>query len=178
VDVRRLAPDDVSLVAAIDRSEHVDTEYRVVDGQLLEVRAKFPDIPAWDREGSGPHSVSATIAFCRDAVGRGGVLLGSFDGDRVRGLAVVVPRFEPPLAWFAFLSVTRCDRRRGVAQTLWDATVVIAQREGATRMYVSAAPTESAVGFYLRQGCQLADPVHAELFAHEPDDIHLVCTLS
>jgi len=44
-------------------------------------------------------------------------------------------------------------------------------------MYVSATPTESAVGFYLRQGCRLAQPVHPELFAAEPEDVHLVCPL-
>jgi hypothetical protein len=33
------------------------------------------------------------------------------------------------------------------------------------------------VGFYLRQGCRLADPVHPDLWAKEPDDIHLVCPL-
>lgn len=45
-------------------------------------------------------------------------------------------------------------------------------------MYVSAAPTQSAVGFYLRQGCRLADPVHPALFAKEPKDIHFVRTLT
>jgi hypothetical protein len=40
----------------------------------------------------------------------------------------------------------------------------------ATSIYVSAAPTGSAVGFYLNQGCQLADPVHPALFAKEPED--------
>jgi len=44
-------------------------------------------------------------------------------------------------------------------------------------MYVSATPTGSAVGFYLSRGCELADPPHAELFALEPEDIHLVCEL-
>jgi hypothetical protein len=44
-------------------------------------------------------------------------------------------------------------------------------------MYVSATPTGSAVGFYLGRGCRLADPVHPDLFAQEPEDIHLVCPL-
>jgi hypothetical protein len=34
------------------------------------------------------------------------------------------------------------------------------------------------VGFYLRQGCRLADPVHPALYADEPDDIHLVKQLA
>ncbi len=48
---------------------------------------------------------------------------------------------------------------------------------GAEAMYVSAVPTGSAVGFYLSKGCALADPVHPELFAAEPADVHLVYSL-
>jgi GNAT superfamily N-acetyltransferase len=174
VDVTRLAEGDVSLFAQIDRSEHVDIEYRVVDGKLVSEPARIPDIPAWDPVGDGPHSVAGTIAFGRSAMERGGMLLGVFDGDRVRGLALVVPRFEPALAWLALFYVSRPDRRHGVAHAMWDAMMEVARDAGAMKLYVSAAPTESAVGFYLRQGCALADPVHPDLFAHEPEDIHLV----
>jgi GNAT superfamily N-acetyltransferase len=178
MQVRRLQPEDVSLVAAIDRTEHVDTEYRVIDGELRELPAAITDIPAWDPTGTGPHSVAAMIAFCSSAVARGGILLGAFDAERTAGLAIVDASFEPRLAWLASLHVSRPYRRRGAAQALWNAAVDIALANGAESMYVSATPTESAVGFYLRQGCRLAQPVHAELFAAEPEDVHLVCPLS
>jgi hypothetical protein len=60
---------------------------------------------------------------------------------------------------------------------LWDAAAGIGLAEGAALIYVSATPTASDVGFYLHQGCQLAHRVHPELFAAEPDDIHLVGSL-
>ena len=41
----------------------------------------------------------------------------------------------------------------------------------ATRMYVSATPTDSAVNFYSRPGCVLAGPPHQALFDREPEDI-------
>ncbi len=167
----------MSLVRSLDRSEHVDIEYRVVDGELQQVRATIPDVPAWDPVGSGPHSVAAMIEFCRSVVARGGELLGAFDGERTAGLAIVHPSFEPPRAWLALLHVSRPYRRRGAAQAMWDAAAHRAIASGATSIYVSATPTESAVGFYLEQGCQLARPVHPDLFAAEPDDIHLVCSL-
>ena len=44
-------------------------------------------------------------------------------------------------------------------------------------MYVSATPTDSAVGFYLSRGCELADPVHPALSAKEPDDVQLTYSL-
>jgi hypothetical protein len=53
----------------------------------------------------------------------------------------------------------------------------MARAASATRLYVSATPTGSAVNFYLRQGCVLADPPHPALFELEPEDIHLILPL-
>ena len=69
--VSRLQPEDVPLVGTIDRSEHVDFEYRVIDGQLEQVPATIVEVPAWDPTGSGPFSVAAHIAFCASVVARG-----------------------------------------------------------------------------------------------------------
>ena len=175
--VRRLQAEDVSLVAAIDRSERVDVQYGVIDGELQQSPATITDVAAWDPTGSGPHSVRGQVAFCASVVARGGILLGAFDGERTVGLAIVHPAFEPALAWLAYLHVSRPSRRRGAAQALWNAAVDISEGVGAESIYVSATPTGSAVGFYLRQGCRLAHPVHPELFAAEPEDIHLVRSL-
>jgi GNAT superfamily N-acetyltransferase len=175
--VTRLLAEDVSLVATIDRSEHVDVQYAVIGGRLTEQPVVMGDVPAWDPTGSGPHSVAAHIEFCRAAIAGGGVLLGAFDEATPFGLAVIDPGFEPRLAWLAFLHVSRPHRRRGAASALWDEAADLARAAGASSIYVSATPTGSAVGFYLRQGCRLADPVHPTLFANEPEDIHLVCPL-
>ena len=175
--VKRLSAADVSLVATIDRSEHVDVQYAVLDGRLTEQPVVVADVPAWDPTGSGPFSVASKIDSCASVIARGGILLGAFDEEHTLGLAVVHPSFESPLAWLAFLHVSRPHRRRGAARALWEATADLARTAGATAMYVSATPTGSAVGFYLSRGCRLADPVHPELFAAEPDDIHLICSL-
>ena len=177
MQVSRLPAEDVSLVATIDRSEHVDLQYCVIDGELQQVPAMITEVPAWDPTGSGPHSVTAHVAFCESVVARGGILLGAFDGERTAGLAIIHPAFEPALAWLAFLHVSRPYRRKGAAQALWNAAADIAVENGATSIYVSATPTESAIGFYLRQGCRLVDPVHPDLFAAEPEDIHFVRSL-
>ena len=172
--VRTLGADDVSLIASIDRSEHVDVEYAVVGGRLVERPVTVAEVPRWDTNGSGPHSVGAQIAFCTSVLADGAVLLGAFDAASAVGLAVVHPSFEPRLAWLAFLHVSRTHRRRGAAQALWNAAVDLAVAAEADSMYVSATPTGSAVGFYLRQGCQLANPPHPTLLAREPDDIHFL----
>jgi hypothetical protein len=59
---------------------------------------------------------------------------------------------------------------------LWDAGIALAREAGARSLCVSATPT-GTVGFYLGRGCRLADPVHPEMYADEPEDIHLVCPL-
>ena len=86
--VRRLLADDVSLIATIDRSEHVDVQYGVIDGRLTEQPAAMTEIPTWDPTGSGPYSVAAQIDFCTSLIADGAVLLGAFDEDQPIGLAV------------------------------------------------------------------------------------------
>jgi len=166
------------LVARIDRSEHIDVEYAVVDGQLVQQPVSIADVQPWDPAGTGPHSVASMVAFCAPIVAGGAALFGAFEEERLLGLAIVDGSFEPGLAWLAFLHVSREARRHGAASALWDAAVQEALQAGAESMYVSATPTGSAVGFYLSRGCRLADPVHPALYAMEPDDIHLVCSLS
>jgi GNAT superfamily N-acetyltransferase len=176
ITIRRVVLEDLrEVVGAIDRSEHVDGEYAVVDGRLVERPVTMSDIPPLDPVGDGSHSVAAKVQFCASVVDEhAGVVLGAFNGEHVAGVAVVAPSFEPPLAWFAYLDVNRADRRHGVASALWDAARHLARESGARQLYVSATPTASAVGFYVSRGCRLADPVHPMLFEHEPDDIHLV----
>lgn len=178
MNVRRLEPNDVALVASIDRSEHVEVQYRVEDGHLVEAPVLMADLPTWDPDGSGEYSVASHMAFYASVVADGAALFGAFDDDgELMGLASVHPTFEPGLAWLATLHVSRAHRRRGAASALWDASVALALEAGARSLYVSATPTGSAVGFYLSRGCRLADPVHPELFGHEPKDVHLVCPL-
>jgi ribosomal protein S18 acetylase RimI-like enzyme len=177
MDVRRLAAGDVALIARIDRSEHVDVEYTVIAGRLTKRPVTMADIPNWYPSGHGEFTVDAQMTFCASQIARGAVLLGAFERDEPLGLAVVDPSFEARLAGLAFLHVSRPHRRRGAARALWGTAVELAVAAGADTLYVSATPTGSAVGFYLSQGCRLADPVHPALFAQEPDDIHLVCSL-
>lgn len=154
ITIRRVGLEDLrEVVGAIDRSEHVYGEYTVVEGRFVERPVAMSDIPPLDPVGDGFHSAAAKAQFCA---------------------SVVAPSFELPLAWFAYLDVNRVDRRHGVASALWDAAGHLARERDARKLYVSATPAASAVGFYLSRRCRLADLVHPMLFEHEPDDIHLV----
>lgn len=177
IEIRRLPADAITLVADIDRSEHITVHYVVVDGEL---RAEPVDwsVPSWNRSGRGEHSVAEIVDSLRPILARGGVLLGGFVDGSFAGLAVVETGFEPSLTWLAFLHVSRPFRRAGVASALWEETVALARSAGDEAIYVSATPSGSAVGFYRARGCVLADPPHPELLALEPEDVHFVCTVA
>jgi GNAT superfamily N-acetyltransferase len=176
--VVRLPADAVSLVTTIDRSEHVDVQFGVIDGRLTEQPVSISEIPPWDPVGSGKHSIAAQVDYCASLIADGAVLLGAMEKEHAFGIGVVDPSFEPRMAWLAFLHVSRPYRRQGAARALWNAAVDVALEANAESIYVSATPTGSAVCFYLGQGCHLANPVHPSLFALEPEDIHLVRLLS
>ncbi len=176
MELRVLEPVDLELLAQIDRSEVVETGYRVEDGRLVAFAVHW-DVPAWDPVGDGEHSVRAMVEHWAPQAVAGGVLRGAFDGDTVAAIAMVVPAFEPGLALLALLYVSRPYRRRGLAATLWECAETDAREAGARELYVSSVPSGSAVGFYLSRGCRLASHPHPELYAAEPEDIHLVKTL-
>ena len=170
MDVVERSPEDLAtLIDGIDRTERIDVVYEVVDGALRELEGPFEDAPPWSDAKK-----QAQTALCAPVLARGGVLLSA---DAGAGVAVVEPAFEPGLAWLTFFHVSSAHRRRGVGSALWLAAAARARAAGSTLMYVSATPTGSAVGFYLSRGCTLAAPPHAEMFALEPEDIHLTCEL-
>jgi ribosomal protein S18 acetylase RimI-like enzyme len=105
---------------------------------------------------------------------RSAVLLGAFATGDLAGIAVVEERYEGTMAWLALLYVSRLHRRRAVATALCDESATRGRLAGATSMFVSATPSNSAVGFYLSRGCQVLSEPRAELLAKEPEDIHLI----
>lgn len=83
--VRHLDPSDVTLIAHIDRSEHVDVQYAVRDGQLVEAPVFMEDIPTWPDDG-GEYSITKMLDFCTPIVDGGATLLGASPTTRSRGL--------------------------------------------------------------------------------------------
>jgi GNAT superfamily N-acetyltransferase len=179
IEIRRLPASEVGVIAGIDRSEHVDVQYEVRGRRIVERPVLMADIPDWDRVGDGEHSLAHHLRACAEHLTAGGILLAAITGEgETAGAAIVDPVFQPPMAWLAWLHVSRPYRRRGVAHALWTEATALARAAGAASMYISATPTGSAVGFYVAHGAVLADPVHPVLFEQEPDDIHLISSVS
>lgn len=72
-----------------------------------------------------------------------------------------------------FLHVSRDYRKRGIASMLFKLAVEKAKELGAKKLYISATPSEHTVNYYRELGCVLAAEINPELFALEPEDIHL-----
>lgn len=76
------------------------------------------------------------------------------------------------------LHVSQPYRRRGVARKLVQTVADLARQHGAQALYVSAIPSQSAVNFYLSQGFRPTTEPNPAMFALEPEDIHMVRTLT
>ncbi|HET9016992.1 MAG TPA: GNAT family N-acetyltransferase [Thermomicrobiaceae bacterium] len=171
VTVRELHADELTGVYDIDMTETDDAIYRV-DGQCLVL---VPE--AWTRRPRSRASWDAMVAGWRVALDDGGAAWGAFDAMTMVGVVVLRDRVRRDMAELAALFVSRPYRRAGVARRLVVELLDRARRSGARRVYVSATPSRSAVGFYQSLGFRLADEPLPELFEREPEDVHMVLSL-
>jgi len=157
-----------------------DRPLRARDAQLRLQRWETGDaevdwhVPRWFTDGRREHSVQALIDKWLPILKEGGVLFGALDGDVLAGLAMLRYKLSDTTAQLALLHVSRAYRRQGIATRLFREACQMAREDGAEELYVSATPSESAVGFYLSEGSRLAMQVNEELFAEEPEDIHMI----
>jgi predicted N-acetyltransferase YhbS len=172
--MRLLTRDEVELVWTIDRSEVHHHTYEVRDSELVRVPNYF-EIPGWR-----PDAAANETPVLLDRFDRGGTFVGVFDAEALIGMSVLerarVGRSRDQMQ-LAYLYVSRTYRGRGVGMQLFEAAASFAREAGAKALYVSAAPTENTVDFYLHRGCVLAPEPDPALLAAEPDDIHLVYLL-
>ena len=168
VRLKPMSPAELSRVEEIDVSESGHLVYHYREGKIETKRQ------AWHR-GHRDAAVWANYIKRWNAVlERGGVALGAFDGTRLVGIAVLEYHLTERMAHLVALFVSKDSRRHGVAAQLTQKVMRLAKAQGADQLYVSATPSESAIGFYLSQGFALAKQVHQELYALEPEDIHLL----
>ncbi len=172
LEFRELERDEINGVWTIDRREHIANSYRLVDGRL-QLEALNVDVPGWP-----PHDIAKTTRLLFEMFDRGARFFAAFDGEQLAGLSVLdtLPRGERgDLLQLEFMHVGRDYRGQGLGRRLLEQARAAARDLGARGMYISATPTENTIHFY--QGCgatMLAVP-DPELFAMEPEDIHLEC---
>lgn len=172
--IGRLPTDGLHRFAEIDRSEEIHVHYRQVGEQLIEEPVS-DSVPDFFREGEN-HSIPELVKTWQPVVAAGGVLVGAFEEDVFAGIALLGNELAPGVVQVALLYVSRPYRRRGVANALMEEMESLARDRDARALYVSATPSESAVGFYLSRGFRPTEPL-PEPFAKEPEDIHMLLPL-
>ncbi len=160
----------------MDRRERVAVGYRHEGGRVIEESVDW-DIPNWLLRGKGEFTLAARFREWGAELDRGGALFAALDGSRLVGFAVLGNIFRRGSLQLVALFVSRDWRRTGVAAGLMEAATLRARRRGATALYISATPSESAVGFYRSLGAEVAEQPDPELFAAEPEDIHFLLPL-
>lgn len=175
IEIRCLGIEELNKLCDIDRAEIIRVGYRQMGTNLIMEVVNWDDA-GW-REGDGEHSFGRMIRGAEELLELDGTAIGAFDGDRLVGLAIYRPRLTESMGQLGLLHVSDGHRRQGVASCLYEEVLRLAREDGATALYVSATPTQSAVGFHLSCGFVPTATPHPELLAEEPEDIHMILVL-
>ncbi len=174
MQIKTLANSDIVRLREIDRTERIRILFTYKEGELEEERIAYK-VPPWNDE-----KVESLIKDVTPELEKGGVLLGALDGSKLAGVAVLGNRpicDDAEMLQFVLLHVSEKYRRQGVAGKLVEKLIEIAKERGAKQLYISATPSDSAIGFYFSLGSKLAPKVDKEQYEWEPEDIHLVLEL-
>jgi GNAT superfamily N-acetyltransferase len=170
IAVRELSDADLGRLQEIDVSERITKVYRLADGALAPETHDWTR-PRWDEDAWRRQLTQWRADLKPD------VWLGAFAGGRLVGEASLRYRLSEGIAQLTTLHVDAEWRRKGVARALVGEVAEMARRSGAASLYVSATPSESAVGFYLSDGFEPAETPDPAMFALEPEDIHMLRNL-
>jgi predicted N-acetyltransferase YhbS len=171
---RALERPEIAQIWNIDRSESIHNIYVLENGSLVRKPAFF-EAKGWE-SGAAERNTPSLL----DCFDRGGWCWGAFDDDKLVGVAILESKLigsAQDQLQLKFLHVGNGYRQQGLGRRLFESARLEARARGARQMYVSATPSENTIHFYQRRGCVLAEQPDPELFALEPDDIHLICAV-
>jgi predicted N-acetyltransferase YhbS len=172
ITTRELLREEIEQIWGIDRGEVIENIYYFKNGTLV-LKPEHYDMQGWP-----PGEAEKYTPVLYDCFDRGGWFYGAFDEAKLIGAAILESKFigkNKEKLQLKFLHVSKAYRNKGLGKQLFELARVTAHQRGARRMYISATPSENTVNFYLRLGSAVTDEPDPELFAFEPEDIHLEC---
>jgi GNAT superfamily N-acetyltransferase len=172
VEVRALSRHELVRVRDIHRAERIAVLFEQRGTELIARHGSW-DAPDWYLDHGSDHSVDAQQRAVEHYLDMGGAAIGAFSDARLVGIGVVVPHLRPGIAQLAFLHVSSEVRATGIGVRLCADLETIARRAGDTEMVVTATPSENTVRFYLGRGFRPMEHPLPELFALEPEDVHM-----
>ncbi len=153
-------------ILEVDVSEHGELIYLWQNGELTTKPLVWDRLPrtseTWQGNWANVLSLPGVKAW------------GAFEKGVMLGIIVYRPHLTEDMAQLDALFVDKNHRQQGIATQLTRLLEQQALADGHGRLYVSATESASAVGFYLSQGFIPTLEVHPELYALEPDDIHMI----
>ena len=172
ITTRGLLREEIEQIWGIDRSEVIENVYYFEQGVLVLKPEHF------EAQGWPPVEAEKFTPILYDCFDRGGWFCGAFDEEKLVGTAIIESKFigkNREKLQLKFLHVSRAYRNRGLGKQLFELSRLTARQRCARGLYISATPSENTVNFYLRLGSAVTEEPDPELFAFEPEDIHLEC---
>ena len=170
MNIRLLQRDEIPLIWQIDRREVIENIYALENGKLV-LKPDYFNVQGWP-PGEAEHYMPILL----DCYDRGGMFWGVFENDQLVGVAILENKFiglRKDTLQLKFLHVSRDYRKYGLGSTLFKMAVEEAKALGAQKLYISATPSENTINYYSRLGCVPTTEIDEQLFALEPEDIHL-----
>lgn len=175
MNIRLLQRTEIPLIWQIDRREIIENVYYLREGKLV-LEPEHYDMQGWP-----PGEAELYTPLLLDCYDRGGLFWGAFENDLLVGVSILESKWigkHHDMLQLKFLHVSRGCRKQGIGARLFKLAAEKAQELGAKKLYISATPSEHTVNYYSRLGCVLATEIDPELFALEPEDIHLEYVIS
>jgi GNAT superfamily N-acetyltransferase len=169
--IRKLDKSWASRINEVDRSEDISLTYKYRGGRLIPEHVKI-SFGQWEGKW-----LDSRIERIKKELDRGGTFLGAFEKEKLAGFALIGGRFigsSKETIQLVLLHVSREYRGKGAGAKLFREVCALAKKKGARRLFISSAPTESAVGFYARQGAKPVGGNEKGLEVEEKGDIPLV----
>ncbi len=171
LNIRPMDIDEIHRISEIDVSETGTVVYKWVNGEVQAVDEN------WERPSSYGEGWKPRADLVTAGLAKGGIALGAFDGGQLIGFVALQHRLEDEIAEIMALWISAAYRRGGLASRLVQEVINAARDTGATSIYVSVCPSESAMGFFRSLGFTPWAFVHRELYELEPEDIHMILKL-
>jgi predicted N-acetyltransferase YhbS len=170
ITTRELLRNEIPQIWNIDHREVIENVYYFENGRLV-LKPEHYDMQGWP-----PGEAEHYTPMLYECFARGGWFCGAFDEGKLVGVAILDNKFigkDNDQLQLKFLHASRDYRGQGLGKKLFHLAAEKARDLGAKQMYISATPSENTVNFYMRLGAVVTKEPDPELFALEPEDIHL-----
>jgi len=172
IELREMRVEEIGMIEQVDRSERVEAKYvaeRSADGMGLRLR-KVLKVPPGETGPWGERGVEERINLWRPELEKGGVMVGAFEGERLVGFGILGRKLRDGSAEMCALFVGAGYRRSGIGSRLMGEMERIGRERGVSALFIGSNATESAVDFYLKQGCEVIGLSDNSLIRHRTGD--------